>query len=71
MTPLERSDVRGYERALGVQVQYRELPLLPRPIGLIPDVQAFLASMNASQPPGKEPVPAAVKRSFSGRRRRR
>ena len=35
MTPPERSDVRNYERALGIQLQYRELPSLPRPIGLV------------------------------------
>jgi superfamily II DNA/RNA helicase len=52
VTPLERSDVRNYERALGIQVQYRELPSLPRPIGLVQDVQAFLASMSNSQPSG-------------------
>jgi hypothetical protein len=34
-----------YESLLGIQVQYRELPALPRPIGLVTDVQAFLASM--------------------------
>jgi ATP-dependent RNA helicase RhlE len=70
VTPLERSDMRSYERALGIQVQYRELPLLPRPIGLITDVQAFLASMSASQPSGNGPKPATT-RSFSGKRRRR
>jgi ATP-dependent RNA helicase RhlE len=50
VTPLERSDVRNYESVLGIQVQYRELPALPRPIGLVSDVQAFLASMGSSQP---------------------
>ncbi len=25
VTPIERSDVRNYERTLGIQVQYREL----------------------------------------------
>ena len=35
MTPLERSELLNYERALGIQVQYRELPSLPRPIGLV------------------------------------
>ena len=49
VTPLERSDVRNYERALGIQVQYRELPSLPRPIGLVTDVEAFLASMSSSE----------------------
>src|SRR5580698_2133387 len=35
--PLERSDVRNIERVLGIKVQYRELPPLPRPIGLVGD----------------------------------
>src|SRR5271170_1766136 len=33
--PLERSEVRNIERVLGVTVQYRDLPPLPRPIGLV------------------------------------
>jgi ATP-dependent RNA helicase RhlE len=70
VTPLERSDVRNYERALGIQVQYRELPSLPRPIGLVTDVQAFLASMSTGQPSGNGPKPTMT-RSFSGSRRRR
>ena len=72
VTPIERSDVRNYERALGIQVEYRELPPLPRAIGLVTDVQAFLASMRASQPPpsGDAPKPSTT-RSFSGSRRRR
>jgi superfamily II DNA/RNA helicase len=70
VTPLERSDVRNYERALGIQVQYRELPPLPRPIGLVTDVQAFLASMRTSQPPAGAPK-ATTTRSFSGSRLRR
>jgi ATP-dependent RNA helicase RhlE len=70
VTPLERSDVRNYERALGIQVQYRELPSLPRPIGLVPDVQAFLASMSTTPPSGDAPKPATT-RSFSSHRRRR
>jgi superfamily II DNA/RNA helicase len=70
VTPLERSDVRGYESAMGIQVEYRELPPLPRPIGLVPDVDAFLASMSTAQPSGSAPKPATTK-SFSGRRRRR
>ena len=41
-----------------------------RAIGLVPDVQAFLDSMNSSLPPSNEPKPAETK-SFSGRRRRR
>jgi superfamily II DNA/RNA helicase len=70
VTPHERSDVRNYERTLGMQVQYRELPSLPRPIGLVTDVAAFLASMSTSQPSGNGPKPTTT-RSFSGSRRRR
>jgi len=70
VTPLERSDVRSYERALGVQVEFRELPPLPRPIGLVADVDAFLASMNANLPPPTAPKPTTTQ-SFSSRRRRR
>ena len=71
VTPLQRSDVRSYERKLGIQVQYRELPALPRPIGLVPDVQAFLAAMSAAQPPSNEPKPTPTKTFSSSRRRRR
>jgi ATP-dependent RNA helicase RhlE len=70
VTPLERADVRSYERAMGIQVEYRELPPLPQPIGLIPDVQAFLNSMNTTQPSDTAPKPATTK-SLSGSRRRR
>ena len=70
VTPIERSDVRNYERTLGIQVQYRELPSLPRPIGLVTDVEAFLASMKASQPSGHEPEPTAKKKFRGGRRPR-
>jgi ATP-dependent RNA helicase RhlE len=74
VTPLERNDVRNYERTLGIQVQYRELPPLPRPIGLITDVDAFLASMSGGQTraavPESTPAPEPAK-SFSSRRRRR
>ena len=49
VTPGQRRDVRNYERTLGIEVQYRELPSLPRPIGLITDVDAFLASMGNRQ----------------------
>ncbi len=69
VTALERSDVRNYESVLGIQVQYRELPALPRPIGLVSDVQAFLASMGSSQPAG-DPPPTTFTRSFSSGRRR-
>ena len=71
VTPLQRSDVRSYERKLGIQVLYRELPALPRPIGLVPDVQAFLAAMSAAQPPSNEPKPPPTKTFSSSRRRRR
>ena len=70
VTSLERSDVRNYERTLGIQVQYRELPPLPRPIGLVTDVAAYLASMSTTQPSDNGPKPTTTK-SFSGRRRRR
>jgi len=70
VTPIERSDMRKYERQLGIQVQFRELPSLPRPIGLITDVDAYLASMSAKQPTGNAPKPT-VTRSFSSSRRRR
>ena len=78
VTPLEISDVRKYERTLGIQVQFRELPPLPRPIGLISDADmaAFVASMNAnSLPPANEPpkppTPSPTRRFSSGRRGRR
>ena len=70
VTPHELADVRSYERALGVQVQFRELPPLPRPIGLVADVDAFLASMNANLPPPNAPKPTPTQ-TFSSRRRRR
>ncbi len=70
VTPIERGDVRNYERTLGIRVQYRELPPLPRAIGIVRDLDAFLASMSASQPPGDGPKPT-TSRSFSGGRRRR
>ena len=70
VTPSERSDVRNYERALGIQVQYRELPPLPRPIGLVKDVDAFLASMPASQPSGNKPKPISKRSAPRSRRRR-
>ena len=70
VTPVERSTVRNYERLLNIEIQFRELPLLPRPIGLITDVNAFLASMSSSQPPRTAPKPAAM-RTYAGNRRRR
>jgi ATP-dependent RNA helicase RhlE len=68
--PLERSDVRNIESLLGAKVEYRELPALPRPIGLISDVSAFLASMTSGQPPAEAAPTPTVTRSFSGSRRR-
>ncbi|HWE53179.1 MAG TPA: DEAD/DEAH box helicase [Bryobacteraceae bacterium] len=67
--PLERSDIRNIETVLGIRVQYRELPALPRPIGLVSDVQEFLASMNSSQPTGAAPPPTSTRSFSSGRRR--
>jgi ATP-dependent RNA helicase RhlE len=69
VTPVERSDVSSYERTLGIQVQYRELPPLPRPIGLIQDLDAFLASMRTSQPTANVPTPTPARSSGSRRRR--
>jgi ATP-dependent RNA helicase RhlE len=71
VTPIERSQVRNYERALGIQLQFCELPPLPRPIGLVTDVSAFLASMGTTQPPPTTaPKPATTRRFSSSRRRR-
>jgi len=78
VTPFERADVRSYERALGMKVQYCELPPLPRPIGLVADVQAFLDSMNSTQPPVNQPAanqsantPKPATTGTATRRRRR
>ena len=68
---VERAELRNYERALGIQVQYRELPPLPRAIGLITDVQAYMDSMSTSQPAATEPKKPTTTRSFSSSRRRR
>lgn len=72
VTPLELSDVRKYERTLGIQMQFRELPPLRRPIGLVTDAEmaAMMAEMNANLPPANEPN-SPRPRSVSGRRRRR
>ena len=71
--PLERSELRKIEGLLGAKVEFRELPELPRPIGVINDVDAFLASMSSgsSKPPtgGGAPAPAATRSFTSGRRR--
>ena len=84
VTPFERRDVARYERTLGIQVQFRELPPLPRPIGLITDLDAYFASMGASpslsasisQPPIDAPKPTptsttTTKKVPSRSRRRR
>jgi ATP-dependent RNA helicase RhlE len=70
--PLERSDVRTIERVLGIKVQYREVPALPRPIGLVSDITSFttIPSMGSSQPAGTAPA-RTFTRSFSPGRRRR
>ena len=67
--PLERSEIRNIESLIGTKVQYCELPALPRPIGLISDVQAFLDSMNSGLPTAAAPTPTTT-RSFSSSRRR-
>jgi ATP-dependent RNA helicase RhlE len=69
--PLERSDVRNIERMLGVQVQYCEVPSLPRPIGLISDVASFMttASMGSSAPVDNAPARPFTRSFSSGRRR--
>ncbi len=70
--PLERSDVRTIERVLGVKVEYRELPSLPRPIGLVSDLSSFMTvpSLGSSAPAGNAPA-RTFTRSFSPGRRRR
>jgi ATP-dependent RNA helicase RhlE len=69
--PLERSEVRNIERVLDVKVQYRELPPLPRPIGLISDTTTFttIPSIGTSQPASNAPA-RTFTRSFSPGRRR-
>jgi ATP-dependent RNA helicase RhlE len=69
--PLERSDVRNIENVLGIKVQYRELPSLPRPIGLVSDTANFMTipSIGSSQPAGNAPA-RTFTRSFSPGRRR-
>jgi ATP-dependent RNA helicase RhlE len=68
--PLERSEVRNIERVLGVTVQYRDLPPLPRPIGLVSDIANFMTipSISSSQPVGNAPA-RTFTRSFSPGRR--
>jgi len=69
--PLERSDVRNIERVLGIKVQYRELPSLPQPIGLVSDTTTFrtIPPIGSSQPAGNAPA-RTFTRSFSPGRRR-
>src|SRR5579863_5277401 len=69
--PLERSDIRNIEHVLGVKVQYRELPPLPQPIGLVSDTPTVMAipSIGSSQPVGNAPA-RTFTRSFSPGRRR-
>jgi ATP-dependent RNA helicase RhlE len=72
VTPLERAEVRSYERTMGIRMQYCELPSLPRAIGLVTDVSAFLASMSTGQPPTNGTKVSTPTRNYSsGRRRRR
>jgi ATP-dependent RNA helicase RhlE len=84
--PLERSDVRTIERILGIKVQYCELPVLPRPIGLVGDIASLTTTVSSgstlisSTPIGAGPIgssqpagnaPARTfTRSFSPGRRR-
>jgi ATP-dependent RNA helicase RhlE len=73
VTPLELSDVCKYERTLGIQMQFCELPPLRRPIGPISDADlaAMMASMNANLPAVSEPPPPPQKNTSARRRRRR
>ena len=57
VTPFERRDMRAYERRLGIEVQFRELPPLPRPIGIIRDLDAYFASMGGAQLSSSAPKP--------------
>ena len=57
ITPFELTDLRKYERTLGIQVQFRELPPLPRPIGLVSD--ADMEEMMAEMLVKMRPVPKA------------
>ncbi len=63
VTPLELSDIRKYERTLGMKMQFRELPPLRRPIGLVSDADmaAMMASMVATLPPTNAPAKAPAK----------
>ena len=70
-TPLEGSEVRAIERLLGVKVKYRELPPLPRPIGLISDSTNLMTIPSGAS--GQKTNNASTRvftRSFSPGRRR-
>ncbi len=71
VTPLEVSDMRKYERNLGIQVQFRELPPLRRPIGLVSDadMEEMLAEMRKSLPPVSEAKPPQPTKSQPTRTR--
>ena len=69
--PLERSDVRNIERVLGVKVLYRELPSLPRAIGLVSDTTNLMTIPSAgSGQPARNAAARTFARSFSPGRRR-
>ena len=70
VAPLERSEVRTIERVLGIKVEYRELPPLPRPIGLVSDIADFMAtrSADAGMPAVKAPATVFSSRFSRGRR---
>ena len=59
VTSLELVDVRRYERTLGIEVQFRELPPLRRPIGPVSDaeMEEMLAEMRKSLRPASEAKP--------------
>jgi ATP-dependent RNA helicase RhlE len=70
---LERGEIRNIERITGVKVQYKELPPLPQPIGLVKDVSNLVrmpAAVGSTVPPTNTPTPVRTfSRSFSPRRR--
>lgn len=73
VTPLELSDVRRYERKLGIKMEFRELPPLRRPIGLVTeaDMAAMMAEMQAKLAAAPEPESPPPPSNGTGRRRRR
>ena len=70
VNPLERSDVRNYERALSIQVHFRELPLLPRPIGARDGCEC-VSGFNEYRSAVEHRAEAGTMRRYSGSRRRR